>query len=344
LSFYNESYVRCDERLKNRGERDFCDFASSEKSYKYYILGPHRSSFNKTLNDMEMTYIQRKSYCLKFLHFFLVGFLWVASSHLVEAQSPLIDSLQQAYEAATNDSTRLARLNSLSYHSLRVDIDEAERLAHLMLSYGDSVGIHAQDAAALDYLGIAAYLRGEYEKAMDYYEKALDRAYALNDSVIIAGAINNMGIVYLRLGRYEKAFEYIQEGSQIVEAIGFDRDYTASLCNLGSILQEMGEYEQAARYFEQCVAKGKAVGFVSLYATGYLKLGMVAEKQRQSAPARTYYEKALMGFEEAGDRYGKSNALIRLGLIYANDGAFAKAQQALDSAYALSQAYQYEEG
>lgn len=260
------------------------------------------------------------------------------------AQHPQVDSLRLAYDAAPNDSARLQTLNALSYALLLSEMDKADSLARFMLHYGDSVNIHSEDAAALDYMGIAAFVRGDLEQAMVYYEGAETKARALKDSVILAGAIGNMGIVYMRLGRFRKAYEYMLEGSTIVEAIGFQRDYSVSLCNLGTVLQELEQYDEAETYFLRCIEEAEKIDHKTPIYTAYGKLGRIAEGQADSDKALAYYQKALEGFSARKEFYGRVNIMYYLGRFYINQRELGKARVYLDSALVIAQTNNYPEG
>ncbi len=69
-------------------------------------------------------------------------------------------------------------------------------------------------------LGSAYFCLGEYQKAIEYYEKGLEISTAIGDLSGIASNNGNLGLVYLILGEYRKAIEYCEKGLEISTDIG----------------------------------------------------------------------------------------------------------------------------
>ena len=66
-----------------------------------------------------------------------------------------------------------------------------------------------------------AYLSlGEYQKAIQYYEKGLELSTAIGDQSGIASNNGNFGSAYLNLGEYQKAIQYYEKGLELSTAIG----------------------------------------------------------------------------------------------------------------------------
>lgn len=89
------------------------------------------------------------------------------------------------------------------------------------------------EATDLFLQGRSYHLSNEYEKAKEYYNKALDAGHT--------GALNNIGALYYNQGNYEKAKEYYNKALEI-------KDYRA-LNNLGLLYKEQKNYEKAEEYF-----------------------------------------------------------------------------------------------
>ena len=64
------------------------------------------------------------------------------------------------------------------------------------------------EAIKLSQKGADAYQYGRYEKAIDYYERALKIFSQSNHLEGISANLNNIGEVYNSLGQHEKALSY----------------------------------------------------------------------------------------------------------------------------------------
>ena len=78
---------------------------------------------------------------------------------------------------------------------------------------GDSNKSENTLAKASDYekTGISYYKKGKYDKALEYYYKALkiDEKVLGKEHPNTAGSYNNIGNVYDKQGKYNKALEYL---------------------------------------------------------------------------------------------------------------------------------------
>jgi tetratricopeptide (TPR) repeat protein len=200
----------------------------------------------------------------------------------------------------------------------------------------------AKLAACLVNIGNVDYFKGNYETALEYYEKAAGLidgrgegfAYgsgAPADIPLAARISNDMGVVYLKLGRFDRALELIGRGLEL-RSRHFSPDHPAaasSYNNLGNLYLDMEEYEKALEYFGRalkirraCYGASHPSTMTSVNDIGdvYLELGE--------------YEKALENYSKAlkvrsrtlGARHpAVATCLNNLGLVHSNLGEYEKA-------------------
>jgi tetratricopeptide (TPR) repeat protein len=85
------------------------------------------------------------------------------------------------------------------------------------------------------------YYKGDYEKALEAYEKATE----FNPD--IATAWNNKGAALIKLGRLEEALEAYEKATEL------DPDYSEAWYNMGGILGALGRHEEALEAFEKVI-------------------------------------------------------------------------------------------
>ncbi|ETO35921.1 hypothetical protein RFI_01140 [Reticulomyxa filosa] len=97
--------------------------------------------------------------------------------------------------------------------------------------------------------------KGEYNKAIEYYEKDLKISLSElgYDHPDVATSYNNLGNVYQNKGEYDKAIEYNEKSLKIrLDKLGHDHPAVATLYNnVGIVYSNKGEYNKAIEYHEK---------------------------------------------------------------------------------------------
>ena len=95
------------------------------------------------------------------------------------------------------------------------------------------------EADSLDEQGKESYNSGDFEKALDYFEKA----HTLEQNNV--KFLNNMASAYLKLNNTDQAYIYLKKGHEI------DPTHKDILNNMGALLYLTEEWYRAAVYYEQ---------------------------------------------------------------------------------------------
>lgn len=213
--------------------------------------------------------------------------------------------------------------------------DLAERLCLRLIALSEEVfGTEHQDtAASYNEIGVIYKAKGELEKAIEYYEKAL----RINEKVLgkehseIATNLNNIGAVYNDKGEYDMALEYYGMALLIREKV-FGREHpviATSYNNLGFVYGNKGEYDMALEYHEKALRiEEKLLGIDHLStATSYNNIGCIYDAKGDFNKALSFFKKALevrekrLGFNHPDTAQVYNN----IGLVYSEKGDNNKA-------------------
>ncbi len=96
-----------------------------------------------------------------------------------------------------------------------------------------------QDAATLNKHGHRLFMNGEYAKAKNYFEKAID----VDPSVKYYH--NNLSVVYMNQGKYNNAY------NQLKIAIAIDRQYVKALANMAITCFHLFKFKEAYSYYQK---------------------------------------------------------------------------------------------
>ena len=153
-------------------------------------------------------------------------------------------------------------------------------------------------AEILNILGVSYRDIGDYNKAIEYHEKALEiRINALGENQ--PELYNNLGISYDGLGDYNKAIEYHEKALEIrINTPGENqnhRNIIRSYVFLGKIYYGLGDYGKAIEYYE----KALEIEINTLdenhpdIADSYYNLGAAYNGLGDYNKAISFFEKAL---------------------------------------------------
>lgn len=232
------------------------------------------------------------------------------------AQNAKVETLWNQYHQESNDSARLEIFNKISWATILADPEMGMLHAEEMLCMGEESGIHSEDAAALNYLGVVNYIKGDNKAAFSYYKQAGDKAKELQDSTTIAAVLNNQALMFIKLGLYEDAFLNFTRGVEIAESIENYRDLASGLNNMGATLEKMKEFDQAIPYFNKSISLANKHDFPLTVAIAMNHLGSIAMVRGKLDSAMYFYRTALMECDKFNDQLGKVNVYIELAKLF----------------------------
>ncbi|CAF2810913.1 unnamed protein product [Rotaria sp. Silwood2] len=199
-----------------------------------------------------------------------------------------------------------------------------------------------EDRAWIEFnIGRALDLKGEWNQAREYFDRAYDRMMKskpprIKDS---AHVLNNIGVVLYRQGKYELALDYHQRALKIHENFCSSGhiDIAASLVSIGNIFFNQGKYDKALDYYQQALKiqeKSNSSGDIRI-APILHNIGAIFEKQEKYDEALNFNHQALKIREKiySSGNVDIATSLNNIGNILLNQGKYDEAlhyhQQAL---------------
>lgn len=97
------------------------------------------------------------------------------------------------------------------------------------------------EAIQFNNIGVAWYEKGNYEKAIGYFKKAV------NSNPDLGEAFNNLGVAYAKQGDYSKAIDCYKKATLN------NPNYATPFNNTGVAFYKLGYLEKAIKYFEKAI-------------------------------------------------------------------------------------------
>ena len=182
--------------------------------------------------------------------------------------------------------------------------------------------------------------RGEYQKALEWYDEASEIAEAVLglEHPATATSYNNIGGVYTYLGEYTKALEWHGKALEICEKVlGLEHsDTSISYNSIGFVYACLGEYTKALEWYQKALEiREKMLGLEHpSTATSYNNIGGMYDSLGKYPEALEWYYEALKIDEKVSGLWHPDTArnYNNIGFAYANLGDYPKALELYDKA------------
>lgn len=149
---------------------------------------------------------------------------------------------------------------------------------------------------AANYNGLGASYEdlGDDNKALFYYEKAIDAARKLGNKEWLADDLFLAGSIYYRkFIDFQKAYNYLEESRRIFEELGNKDSLSIVLHELGKSARETGKFEKALQYFNKSTELYREKGDQQSVGANLNQIGSTYSQMGQYEKALSYYEESL---------------------------------------------------
>ncbi len=249
------------------------------------------------------------------------------------AQHDEILALEDSLSVVENDSQRVDLLNELARRYMAFDIVKANRLLYQADSLAVAIGYKRGIANTQINLGrLNAYL-SEYEKALDYFGKALayydGNLHSRRDSIEIAELYRQLGILNQYHDNLKGARLYYKRAINLYRILQDRKGEAIVLNNIGTLFltnkKGQGNADSAFYYFDQARLLNLEIKNERHLSANYSNLGYSFAMRGDHKTAIEYYSKALEVAIKHDDKDGVAVSLNNIGDGYMNLGELDKA-------------------
>ena len=196
-----------------------------------------------------------------------------------------------------------------------------KKLLEISTAKRDPSGI----ATCNDLLGDAYVSSGEYETAIEYYQKSLTIYTGTGDFSGIIKSYSNLGFTYFKLAQYHTAIQCFEKGLKISDSFGHPSGIADMNSRLGNVYVSLGKYQEAISRYEKSLGISTSIGYQSGIARDNCNLGNAYRSLGDYQKAIKCYEKSLELSTAIGDQSSIGNSLCNLGSAYAGLAQYQEA-------------------
>jgi LuxR family transcriptional regulator, maltose regulon positive regulatory protein len=178
-------------------------------------------------------------------------------------------------------------------------------------------------------LGITHMELGELDKAAFYLKKARSGLLKLGSDGPLAETLNNLALVYFHRGEFDLALDEVVEALRTSQGAGYPRVVANALMNQGMIQQALGAHNDSLASASHALEMSQQLLDQRLIAESTETLGSAYRKLGETSKAEVLLKQALLESEESGQKYVAAIYHISLGKLYCQQGSYPQAMEHL---------------
>jgi tetratricopeptide (TPR) repeat protein/DNA-binding CsgD family transcriptional regulator len=204
------------------------------------------------------------------------------------------------------------------------------------LSYARNAALYDEIAANLANLGVILTIWGDYGKAIEVMEEALEIDLEHHGEEVAATDYNTIGKIYSYWGQPEKAVQYYEKALEIDRRLKNDNKVSIRLNSIGTVYKDMGEYDLALKYFFEALEIDSLAGLKDKVAVRLHNIGHTLYLKGDYQEARAYLNQAESIFRELKDPVNLASTLYTLGGLYHEMNEYARARLYLEEGLTMA--------
>ena len=177
---------------------------------------------------------------------------------------------------------------------------------------------------------LAACMASNYTSAERYAKELM--YHASGDTTVEGMITYVLGVIYEGQNEFEKAEQYYQKAVDMAKCTADKKTEERCYLAMGNLYYSRWEYLKAKNCFEKALAIIVSYGDRIKEATIYGSLGTVVQSLGEYNKAEKYYKKALEIRKKTGDRKGKAAEYGNLGILFLSRGEYEKAKEYTEKA------------
>ena len=267
--------------------------------------------------------------------------LLLLPSLFTSAQMPqgkaYVDSLLRQLPRATDDTSAVIILNSLSVATYLTDPDDGLKYAKRALTLSQTCGWKKGEAIAFNSFGNSYRRKASYPQALDFYYRSLRIYEDLGINKDIGIVSGNIGTVYFDQKAYPKALESFFKSLHTAQSVADKKGEMMAVGNIGSVYYAQARYTDAIEYLSKSLAIAEELKDNRGIINQLSNIGSAYADMGKKVEGLGYYQKALNIAREEGDRQIIATNEGNIGETYldiAKDSSTAPAQRAANLASA----------
>lgn len=294
-----------------------------------------------------------------YLFFPLLGtiFLLFISSISYAQPSQKIDSLRyelvkfEAYkkELGANaskmmDTSKIHILNTIVVELFKANPSGALDDANHELGLSERLNYQWGISQASNTLGAIYDYKGDYGKAVYYYQKSLKIKKATKDEIGLAYTYINLGVLYSKKYDYTEALDHLLKALEIAKRLKDPYGIFGAYNNIGVLYKAQNKFDEAIKNYLNCLKVQRSIKDDYFISVTYQNVGEAYLSSGKLDHALPYFEKGIIAAIKVQNKESEANNLDGLGKIFLENKEYKRASLNFEKALGLRKQMQDELG
>lgn len=176
-----------------------------------------------------------------------------------------------------------------------------------------------------NHLGILKEKLGDLKGAMHAYAKSLEAAMESGNDELIAQTNNQLGVSSIVAGEYDKALQYFNKAIDLNIRLNKMNDLSRQYVNSGRVYMHMGDNQSAVKYFNMALEIQNKYDIKGAKLITLINLGFLYDNEGNYKKAEDTYNEAMLIAEMTANSNEQARIMNNLANIYINTGRVDKA-------------------
>ncbi len=236
---------------------------------------------------------------------------------------------------AVEESAARIRIRMATSYRYLGEYEKAQQQIEIALNHASTTHDHKLEGFARREWSYILQKLGRLEESSQEATASLALFQAEGDTVGLALAYSAIGSAAFQRGLYDEARPHVTEALRLHEQLGNTLEAAASRLELAMVIGSQGHFDEARQYALDALEIFEAAGNRSRVFDCYNELGVVSGMSKNHANAKEYYLKAYQTAKTLGMRVDMGIACVNLGISYKNLGDYPAAIASYDEAAEL---------
>ena len=273
----------------------------------------------------------------------LLTTLLITLQFAVFAQDTTIDSLRVTIARASSDNNKVKAYVLLTSKLCRISFNETIKVGEEGLSIANKLDDSVAIAEINHSIGVAHYFKGEYEKAAAYYFFAQGIYERRNLWQKQAYAMNDLAKLYRKTRDLQRALRFYDSALELFRKLNDSSGVQMIMNESGVVYEYQGNYDEAIRHYNAALQIATKLNDEAGKGWCYNFLAGVYVLQNKFELAEDYNLRALGIRQKLKDTFALTLSYADMGVMYSSWNKFERAVYYLEESNKLAERMEYRE-